>query len=43
MLSRRNYGYHLFDELFKDPFFTDSYHQNDASLMRTDIQEKDHY
>lgn len=43
MLNRRNYGYNLFDELFKDPFFTNSYEQNDTSLMKTDIQEKNDY
>ncbi len=37
MLNRRNYGYNLFDELFKDPFFTNSYEQSDTSLMKTDI------
>lgn len=43
MLNRRNYGYNLFDELFKDPFFTNSYEQSDTSLMKTDIQEKNDY
>ena len=43
MLNRRKYGYNLFDELFKDPFFTNSYEQSDTSLMKTDIQEKNDY
>lgn len=43
MINRRNYGYNLFDELFKDPFFTSAHSQSDASLMRTDIQEKENH
>ena len=37
MLTNRNYG--LFDELFKDPFFSTTFNRSDTSLMKTDIQE----
>lgn len=37
MLTNRNYG--LFDELFKDPFFSTTSNRSDTSLMKTDIQE----
>lgn len=40
IVSRRN-NYDLFDELFKDPFFTNTFDRRDSSLMRTDIQETD--
>ncbi len=42
MLTRRNrYGYNLFDELFRDPFFQTGITQRDSSLMKTDIRETD--
>ena len=41
---RNNYGYDLFDELFKDPFFTPAPANNTSSMMKTDIRDmKDHY
>lgn len=44
MLTRKNnYGYDLFDEIFKDPFFASTSSQRDTSLMKTDIREKDNY
>ena len=42
MITRRNnYGYDLFDELFKDPFFNNTFDRRETSLMKTDIQETD--
>ncbi|MDO4556546.1 MAG: Hsp20/alpha crystallin family protein [Lachnospiraceae bacterium] len=42
MLTRKNnYGYDLFDELFKDPFFTPAPTQRDSSMMKTDIRENE--
>lgn len=42
MLTRRNhFGYDLFDEFFKDPFFTTASTRMDSTLMKTDIREKD--
>ena len=40
---RNNYGYDLFDELFKDPFFTPAPANNTSSMMKTDIRERDGY
>lgn len=37
MLTNRNSG--LFDELFRDPFFSNTFSRGEASLMKTDIQE----
>ena len=36
MIPRRNH-FDLWDEMFKDPFFTED---NSTRLMRTDIKEK---
>lgn len=38
MLPRNNFGLHLFDEFFKDPFFGDA---DSGVSMRTDIKELD--
>ena len=35
MIPRRN-GFDLFDDIFKDPFFTN----NESKIMKTDIKEK---
>ena len=40
---RNNYGYDLFDELFKDPFFTPATANNTSSMMKTDIREQNGY
>ena len=40
---RNNYGYDLFDELFKDPFFTPAPANNTSSMMKTDIREQNGY
>lgn len=37
LMPRNQFGLGLFDEIFKDPFFTN----NHRSIMNTDIQEKD--
>ena len=37
LLSNNN----LFDEMFRDPFFSHSYSRNNAQIMRTDIHETD--
>ncbi|MCI8647770.1 MAG: Hsp20/alpha crystallin family protein [Firmicutes bacterium] len=39
MMPRRNFGFDLFDEMFKDPFFNRT--ENKAVMMKTDIREKD--
>lgn len=39
MPARRNFGFDLFDEMFKDPFFNRTDHQ--SPMMKTDIKEKD--
>lgn len=39
MMPRRNFGFDLFDEMFKDPFFNGMDAKN--NLMKTDIKEKD--
>lgn len=38
MMPRRNFGLDLFDEMFKDPFFSRG---ENKTIMKTDIQEKD--
>ena len=40
---RNNYGYDLFDELFKDPSFTPAPANNTSSMMKTDIREQNGY
>lgn len=37
--ARRNYGFHLFDDLFDDPFFTAPTAHLQNTLMRTDIKD----
>ncbi len=37
LLTNKNYG--LFDELFRDPFFSNTFNRSDSSLMKTDILE----
>lgn len=40
MLTRKNnYGFDLFDDFFREPFFSSNYSRNQSSLMKTDIQE----
>lgn len=39
MTPRRNFGFDLFDEMFKDPFFSRMDRQ--TAMMKTDIKEKD--
>ena len=39
LLANRNYN--LFDEMFKDPFFTRSFENSSTQIMKTDIQDKD--
>ncbi len=39
MMPRNNFGFDLFDEMFKDPFF--SRRENQNAVMKTDIREKD--
>lgn len=41
MLSKRNNGYNLWDELFTDPFFRNPFSSEKSSFMQTDIMEKD--
>ena len=42
MLTRKNnYGFDLFDDFFRDPFFSTNYDRTQSSLMKTDIQEKE--
>ena len=44
MLIPRNRNYDIFDEIFKDPFFTNTFDRSDASLMKTDILDQEtHY
>ncbi len=41
MLTRRNnYGFDLFDEFFRTPFFEPMTEHASSALMKTDIQEK---
>ena len=39
MMPRNNFGFDLFVEMFKDPFF--SRRENQNAVMKTDIREKD--
>lgn len=39
MMPKRNFGFDLFDEMFKDPFFNRM--EDKAVMMKTDIREKD--
>lgn len=39
MMPRNNFGFDLFDEMFKAPFF--SRRENQNAVMKTDIREKD--
>ena len=39
LLANRNYN--LFDEMFKDPFFTRPFENSSTQIMRTDIHDKD--
>lgn len=39
MMPRSNFGFDLFDEMFKDPFF--SRRDNQGVMMKTDIREQD--
>ena len=39
LLANRNYN--LFDEMFKDPFFTRSFGNSSTQIMKTDIHDKD--
>lgn len=39
MMPRRNFGFDLFDEMFKEPFFNRM--ENKNLMMKTDIREKD--
>ena len=39
MMPRRNFGFDLFDEMFKDPFFSGMDSKN--GMMKTDIKEQD--
>ncbi|MGN1165591.1 MAG: Hsp20/alpha crystallin family protein [Lachnospiraceae bacterium] len=39
LLANRNYD--LFDEMFRDPFFTRSYDNSSTQIMKTDIHDKD--
>lgn len=42
MMPRRNFGLDLFDEMFKDPFFSRmTTSKQQPAMMKTDIQEKD--
>lgn len=41
MMPRRNFGLDLFDEMFKDPFFSRTSSKQQPAMMKTDIQEKD--
>lgn len=38
LLARRN---NLFDEMFRDPFFTHPFEETSAQIMKTDVHEKD--
>ena len=38
LVPRNNYGFGLFDEMFKDPFFSRG---SDKAIMKTDIKEVD--
>lgn len=40
MLSTRRFG-NIFDDMFKEPFFSDFFKREDSSVMKTDIKEQD--
>ncbi|MEG0932876.1 MAG: Hsp20/alpha crystallin family protein [Lachnospiraceae bacterium] len=37
----RNRNYNLFDEMFRDSFFSHPFETSTSALMKTDVQEKD--
>ena len=39
LLANRNYN--LFDEMFKDPFFTRPFENASSQIMKTDVHDKD--
>ena len=39
LLANRNYN--LFDEMFKDPFFTRPFGNSSTQIMKTDVHDKD--
>lgn len=41
LLSNR--AFDLFDELFRDPFFSKPFSDNTSQIMKTDVQEKDNH
>lgn len=41
LTTRRNFGRDLFDEMFRDPFFSTGFNRTETSLMKTDIREND--
>ena len=36
-----NRAFHLFDDMFNDPFFTRPFQSNTTQIMKTDVQEND--
>lgn len=41
MLPARRFGRSLFDDMFRDSFFTDFFKGQDAAVMKTDIREQE--
>lgn len=41
LMPRKNFGFDLFDEMFKDPFFSRVDNSRKAISMKTDIKEQD--
>ena len=42
LLARRNnFGMDLFDEMFRDPFFSSAFDFGNTNIMKTDVREKD--
>lgn len=39
LLANRNYN--LFDEMFRDPFFSQPFESTSSQIMKTDVHEKD--
>ena len=37
----RNRAFDLFDEMFRDPFFSGAFDSSTTQMMKTDVQEKD--
>ena len=37
----RNRAFDLFDEMFRDPFFSGAFESGTTQLMKTDVQEQD--